>query len=55
MKLLIVTNFNAVITSDNNFKSFECKAKLLENAEIQPASNDANGILKKAAMAAPLK
>ena len=29
-------NFNAVIANDNNFKSFECKAKLVGNTVAQP-------------------
>ena len=37
------TSFNADIANDNNFESFEYKAKLLGNTE----ADDANGILKK--------
>ena len=37
------TNFNADITDDNDFKSFDNKVKLLENTE----ANGANGILRK--------
>ena len=33
-----VTNFNADITNNNNFKSFEYKAKLLGNTVAQPAA-----------------
>ena len=49
------TNFNAVIANNNNFKSFEYKAKLLKNTVAQPNPNHANGILKKATIAVPLK
>ena len=41
------TDFNADIANTNDFKSFKYKAKLLENTAAQPASNQANGILKK--------
>ena len=37
------TNFNADITADNDFKSFDNKVKLVENSE----ANEANGILRK--------
>ena len=47
------TNSNADI-ANNNFKSCEYKAKLLENIVAQPVPN-ANGILKKATIDAPLK
>ena len=40
------TNFDAIIANNNNFNSFEYKAKLLENMEDQPNPNKANGILK---------
>ena len=42
------TNFNANITNDNNFKSFNYKAKLLGNTE----ANGTNGILKNATITA---
>ena len=48
-------NFNADIANDNNFKSFEYKPKLLENTVAQPYSNNANGILRNATIAVPLK
>ena len=48
------TNFNADIADDNNFKSFNYKAKLLRNTVAQPA-NPANGILKNATIAVPIK
>ena len=48
------TNFNADIVHDNNFKSFEYLAKLLGNTAAQ-ADNAANGILKNATIAVPLK
>ena len=41
-----ITNFNADIVNDNNFKSFEYKAKLLGNTTAQ-ADNTGNGILRK--------
>ena len=49
------TNFNVVIPNDNNFKSLKFKPKLLGNTTPQPNSNHANGIIKNAAIAAPLK
>ena len=49
------TNFNADIANDNNFKSFKYKAKLFGNTVAQPAPNQANGILKNATFAVPLK
>ena len=49
------TNFNAYIANDNNFKSFEYKAKLLGNTVAQPNPNEANGILRNATIAVPLK
>ena len=48
------TIFNAGIVN-GNFKSFKYKAKLCGNTVAQPASNAANGILKKTAIAVPLK
>ena len=42
------SDFNSDITDDNNFKSFEYKTKLLGNTF-------ANGILKSATIAVPLK
>ena len=44
------TNFNADI-ANNNFKSFENKAKLLENTE----ADETNGTFKNATIAVPLK
>ena len=49
------TNFNADIANNNNFKSFEYKAKLLGNTAAQPAPNAANGILKKYNNCCPIK
>ena len=43
------TNFNADIANDNNFKSFEYRAKLLGNT----AANRANGILRNETIAVP--
>ena len=43
------TNFNADIANDNNFKSFEYKAKLLGNT----VANRANGILRNKTIAVP--
>ena len=48
------TNFNADIVHDNNFKSFEYLAQLLGNTASQ-VDNAANGILKNATIAVPLK
>ena len=42
------TNFNTDIANNNKFKSFEYKAKLLENTITQPTPNEANGVLKNA-------
>ena len=39
----------------NDFKSFKYKAKLLGNTVAQSALNQANGILKNAAIVVPLK
>ena len=47
-------DFNADIVNDNNFKSFKYKAKLLGNTVVQ-SDNAANGMLKKALFAVPLK
>ena len=49
------TDFNADISIDNYFKSFEDKAKLLENTTAQSNPNQTNGILKNAAIVVPLK
>ena len=48
-------NFNNNIANTNNFKSLKYKPKLLENTEAQHAPNAANGILKNATIAVPLK
>ena len=48
------TDFHNDIVIDNNFKSFKYKAKLLANTVAQ-ADNAANGILKNATIAVPLK
>ena len=45
------TDFNAYIVNDDNFKSFEYNAKLLGNT----VADGANGILKNATIAVPLK
>ena len=45
------TNFNLGIANDNNFKSFEYKAKLLGNTAAPPNPNQANGILRNATIA----
>ena len=45
------TNFNADITNNNNFKSFEYKTKLLGNTE----ADETKGILKNAVIAVRLK
>ena len=49
------TNFDGDIANNNNFRSFKFKAKLLGNTKAQPNPNQANGILKNAAMAVPSK
>ena len=49
------TNFNADFVNTNAFKSFEYKAKLMRNTVAPPAPNQANGILKNAKIAVPLK
>ena len=56
MVLLIdeATNFNPDI-ANKSFKPFECKAKLYGNTVVQPAPDQANGILKNAIIAVPLK
>ena len=43
------THFNNAITYDNNFKSFECKTKLIGRTAA------ANGILENATITMPLK
>ena len=48
------TNFNADIANDNDFKSFEYKAKILRNTTAQ-ADNAANGVLKDSTIAVLLK
>ena len=49
------TDFNNNIAdTDNNFKSFKHKAKLLGNT-VAKDYNDANGLLKTARIAVPLK
>ena len=48
-------NLNDDIVYENNFKPFEYKAELLGNTGAQPAPNAANGILRNAAIAVPLK
>ena len=50
-----VTDFNNNISNTNDFKSSKYKAKLLGNIGAQPNPNNANGILKNAAIAVPLK
>ena len=45
------TNFNADIANNNNFKSFDYKAKLLGNTE----ADENVGILKNATIFVPLK
>ena len=41
--------------NNNNFKSFECKAKLLENTVAHLRPNKSNGILENETIAKPLK
>ena len=45
------TNFNAGSANNNNFKTFEYKAKFLENT----VADGANGVLRNATIAVPLK
>ena len=49
-----VTDFNVVIENTDNFKLFKYKPKLLENT-VASAAVAANGILKDATIAVPLK
>ena len=49
------TNYNAVITNDNNFKSFKYKTKPLGKAVVKPNPNYTNKILINATIAAPIK
>ena len=49
------TNVNNNIENTVSFKSFMYKAKFLGNTVAQPAPNNANGILKNATIAVPLK
>ena len=49
------TDLNADIANSDNFKSFKFKAKLLGNTIAQPNPSHANGILKNATIAVPLK
>ena len=42
------TNFNTDIVNTKAFKSFQYKAKLLENTVAQPEKNNNNGVLKNA-------
>ena len=44
------TNFNTDIVNTKAFKSFQYKAKLLENTVAQPAKNNSNGVLKNETM-----
>ena len=49
------TKFNEDIANDNNFKSFKYKPNLFGNTEAQFNPNHTNGILKKLAIAVPVK
>ena len=49
------TDSNAAIENIDNFNFFRHKAKLLGNTVAQPGANAANGILRNATIAAPLK
>ena len=49
------TTFDADIGNNNTFKSFKYKAKLFKDKVDQPTPNQANGILKNAAIDLPLK
>ena len=48
-------NFNANFVKINVFKSFKYNAKLLEETNTHPISNNNNGILKNVSLAVPLK
>ena len=49
------TYFNADIGNNEAYKSFNYKAKFLEETVAQSASDNYNGILKNANIAVPLK
>ena len=49
------TKFDTVIANTNNFKSLMHQTILPENTVGQAAPNEANGILRNAAIAVPLK
>ena len=49
------TSFDADVARNNNFKSFEYKAKLLWIIIAQPDPDYPNGILKNATIVVPLK
>ena len=49
------SNFNPDIANTDDFKSFEYKAKLLQNTAAQPTPIAVNGILKNLAIAVTLK
>ena len=49
------TGSNNNIANTDDIKSFKYKIKLLDTKAGQPAPNNANGILKDTAIAAPLK
>ena len=51
---MILCYFNADISYDNEFKSFKYQAKLLGKTVTQAIPNQANRILKNAAIAVPL-
>ena len=48
-------NFNADDAKTDNLKSFKYQIKILENTKVQRAPNEANGILKIATIAVPVK
>ena len=48
-------NFNSDDAKTDNLKSFMYKMKMLENTKVQRAPNEANGTLKVAKIAVPLK
>ena len=49
------SNFNPDIANTNDFKSFEYKAKLLQNTAARPTPIAVNGILKNLTIAVTLK
>ena len=53
--LMLIMLINADNANNGNFRSFKYNTKLLRNKAVQPAPNAANGILKNATIALPVK